>query len=50
MNASRNTKIGALAVAGVALVAAGGAFAAGKHHGTKAAAASGLSIGAYVSS
>ena len=50
MNASRNTKIGALAVTGVALVAAGGAFAAGKLHGTKAAAASGLSIGTYVSS
>ena len=50
MNASRNTKIGALAVTAVALVAAGGAFAAGKHHGTKAAAAGGLSIGSYVSS
>ena len=50
MNASRNTKIGALAVTAVALVAAGGAFAAGKYHGSKAAAASGLSIGSYVSS
>jgi hypothetical protein len=50
MNASRNTKIGALAVTAVALVAAGGAFAAGKHHGSKASAASGLSIGSYVSS
>jgi hypothetical protein len=50
MNASRNTKIGALAVTAVALVAAGGAFAAGKHHGSKASAASGLSIGSFVSS
>ncbi len=50
MNASRNTKIGALAATAVALVAAGGAFAAGKYHGSKAAAASGLSIGSYVSS
>jgi len=50
MNASRNTKIGALAVTAVALVAAGGAFAAGKHHGSKASAAGGLSISSYVSS
>ncbi len=50
MNASRNTKIGALAVTAVALVAAGGAFAAGKLHGSKASAAGGLSIGSYVSS
>ena len=50
MNASRNTKIGVLAVTAVALVAAGGAFAAGKHHGSKASAAGGLSIGSYVSS
>jgi hypothetical protein len=50
MNASRNTKIGVIAVAAVALVAAGGAFAAGKHHGSKASASSGLSIGSYVSS
>jgi hypothetical protein len=50
MNASRNTKIGALAVTAVALVAAGGAFAAGKHHGSKASAASGLSIGSFASS
>ncbi len=50
MNASRNTKIGALAVTAVALVAAGGAFAAGKHHGSKASATGGLSIGSYVSS
>ena len=45
MNASRNTKIGALAVTAVALVAAGGAFAAGKHHGSKASATGGISIG-----
>jgi hypothetical protein len=50
MNASRNTKIGVLTVTAVALVAAGGAFAAGKHHGSKAPAAGGLSIGSYVSS
>ncbi len=50
MNASRNTKIGVLAVAAVALVAVGGAFAAGKLHGSKAAAASGLSPGSYVGS
>ena len=50
MNASRNTKIGALAVTAVALVAAGGAFAAGKHHGSKASANGGLSLGSYVSS
>ncbi|HEX4525108.1 MAG TPA: hypothetical protein VH108_00030 [Gaiellaceae bacterium] len=49
MNASRNTKISALAVTAVALVAVGGAFAAGKHHGSKASAAGGLSIGSYVS-
>jgi hypothetical protein len=50
MNASRNTKIGVLAVTAVALVAVGGAFAAGKLHGSKAAAASGLSPGSYVGS
>ena len=50
MNASRNTKIGVLTITVVALVAAGGAFAAGKHHGSKAAATGGLSIGSYVSS
>jgi hypothetical protein len=50
MNASRNTKIGALAVTAVALVAVGGAFAAGKLHGSKAAAASGLSPGSYATS
>ena len=50
MTASRNTKIGVLTVSAVALVAAGGAFAAGKHHGSKASAARGLSIGSYVSS
>jgi len=50
MNASRNTKLGALAVTAVALVAVGGAFAAGKHHGSKASALGGLSIGSYVSS
>ena len=48
MNASRNTKIGALAVTAVALVAAGGAFAAGKLHGSKAAGRGGLSVGSYV--
>jgi hypothetical protein len=42
MNASRNTKIGAIAITAVALVAAGGAFAAGKYHGSKATARSGL--------
>ena len=50
MNASRNIKLGALAVTAVALVAAGGAFAAGKYHGSKASAASGLSTGWYVGS
>jgi hypothetical protein len=50
MNASRNTKLGALAVVAVALVAAGGAFAAGWHHGSKGAAASGLTIGSFASS
>ena len=50
MNASRNTKLGALAVTAVALVAVGGAFAAGKLHGSKAAAASGLSPGSYATS
>jgi hypothetical protein len=50
MKASRNTKIGVLTVTAVALVAAGGAFAAGKYHGSKASAAGGLSIGSYVSS
>ena len=49
MNASRNTKISALAVTAVALVAVGGAFAAGKHHGSKASAAGGLSIGSFAS-
>ena len=47
MTASRNTKIGALAIAAVALIAAGGAFAAGRHHGSKAAATSGLTPGSY---
>jgi hypothetical protein len=47
---SRNTKIGALALVTVALVIAGGAFAAGKHHGSKASIASSLSIGSFVSS
>jgi len=47
MNASRNTKIGVLTITAVALVAAGGAFAAGKHHGSKAPAAGGLSVGSY---
>jgi hypothetical protein len=50
MSSSRNTKIGALAVTAVALAAAGGAFAAGKHHGSKAAAKGGLSIGSVVTS
>jgi hypothetical protein len=50
MSSSRNTKIGALAVTAVALAAAGGAFAAGKHHGSKAAAKGGLSIGSIVAS
>jgi hypothetical protein len=47
---SRKSKIGALAVVAVALVVAGGAFAAGKHHGSKTATATGLSIGSFVSS
>ena len=47
---SRNTKFGALTVVAVALVVAGGAFAAGKHHGSKASAASGLTIGSFVAS
>ena len=50
MSPSRNTKIGALAVTAVALAAAGGAFAAGKHHGSKTAAKSGLSVGSLVNS
>ena len=50
MNPTRNTKLGALVVVAVALIAAGGAFAAGKHHGSKAAAQSGLSICSFVSS
>lgn len=45
MNASRNTKIGAIAITAVALVAAGGAFAAGKVHGSKAAVRGGPSAG-----
>ena len=49
MDASRNTKIGAIAVTAVALVAAGGAFAAGKYHGSKAAARGGLSAGSAAS-
>ncbi len=47
MNVSRNTKIGALAIAAVALVAAGGAFAAGKFHGSKATATGGYSAAPY---
>ena len=50
MNASRNTKIGAIAITAVALVAAGGAFAAGKYHGSKAAVRGGLSVGSYAPS
>ena len=44
-NASRNTKIGAIAITAVALVAAGGAFAAGKYHGSKAPARGGPPAG-----
>ena len=49
MNASRNKKIGAIAITAVALVAAGGAFAAGKFHGSKAAARGGVSTGSSAS-
>ena len=49
MNASRNTKIGAVAITAVALVAAGGAFAAGRFHGSKAAARGGPSAGSSAS-
>jgi hypothetical protein len=49
MNASRNTKLSVLAVTAVALVAVGGAFAAGKHHGSKASATGGLTIGSFAS-
>ncbi len=50
MNASRNTKIGATAIAAVALVAAGGAFAAGKVHGSKAPARGGVPAGSSAAS
>ena len=50
MNASRNTKIGAIAITAVALVAAGGAFAAGKYHGSKAQARGGPPAGSSASS
>jgi F0F1-type ATP synthase delta subunit len=47
---SKNTRFGALTVVAVALVVAGGAFAAGKHHGSKASAATGLTVGSFVAS
>ncbi len=50
MNASRNTKIGATAITAVALVAAGGAFAAGKVHGSKAPARGGVPAGSSAAS
>lgn len=50
MNLSNKTTQGAVAIGIAALAAAGAAFAAGHVHGSKAAAASGLSTGSFVSS